>query len=479
MNALEIKIQPTVDLIPAVRAAIGDYAKNFFTDNRVIQHLKLATEEALSNVLLYARTEQLNVVTITANAAGGEFTISVTDTGLLGDYNQMLNGEQRLGLELIRGVVNKVKVENLGVEGRRQTLTQYYSEPLSASVPEEKPAPAIIENAEITVRAPRPEELLDVCRGIYNEYGMTYTNDIIYYPERFRAAVESDALHSTVAVDQYGNIAGHHAAFEWETIPGVWESGMAVVSKSYRNAGIFNKMMERTYRYVHDEKQGRLFLGGCVTSHPYSQKLRLKCGSFPCGFQFNMAPPELFQSSFKKEQDFTHEALACSVFDFEPKTVWLPDEVRPATDKIYHWLELPRDIRSEPEVPAGDRCVLNTSLNARTMVSFGTMKTIGCDYADCLRGFTADGKRRGARVLTLYVPAEQAALPTVYEEAKKSGFFFTGLLPNTDLGDMLILQNMLTNLVDYDAQVFAEYYRELAEIVRGLDPYGFAKKLTL
>ena len=476
MNALEIKIRPEVELIPAVRAAVGDYAKNFFTDHRVIQRLMLATEEALSNVLLYARTDRMKFVTVTANGAGGEFVISVTDTGLLGDYDQILSGEDRLGLELMRGMVDEMRVENLGVNGRRQTLVRYYCEQLTESAPEKTAAPVVIENPEITVRAPRPEELLEVCRALYNEYGMTYVNDIIYYPERFRAAVESDTVHSTVAVDRDGSLAGHHAAFEWSIIPGIWESGMAVVNKNYRNAGIFHKMMERTYAYVHDEKKGRVFLGCCVTAHPYSQKLRLRYGSFPCGFQFNTAPPDLFQSTFKAEQDFSHEAIACSVFDFTPKTVWLPAEVRPAADRIYGWLKLPREVRDDAGEPTAEWSELSTNLNARQMVYFGTLKTIGRDYVRCLRSFVTEGKRRSCHVLTLYVPAEQAALLSVYEEAKKEGFFFTGLLPNSDLGDMMILQNMISTVVDYDCQVFAEYFSELAEIVRGLDPYGTTKK---
>ena len=471
MSAIEIRILPDAQLLSSALSAIRSYAKHFFKTRKDVDRIALATEEAVNNILSFSVTSHLDAITITADGTDGEFTVCVLDKGLPGDYEKTLLGEDRLGLTLMHNAMDVVTVENLGAAGRCQKLVKYYSTvPDFAALPE-PPQPAPIENAEITIRAPKKEEMLAVCRAIYNEYGLTYSKDIVYYPERFYAAVAKDQIHSTVAVDENGNIAGHHAVFEWDTVPGVWEGGMAVVNSNYRNAGVFRRMMQRSYDYVHDEVKGRLFLGCCVMTHPYSQMNRLKYGSNPCGFLLNLTPPDVLRSSFKAKDTFTADAIACSVFDPTPKTVYLPEELRAAAEKIYGNVKIPRTIvTDDSSLPAAEATESAWFFNTAKRNGTINLRCPGADFQRRLRSDMYALKCRGAEMLILYISAELPGLPAVYEAAKQEGFFFTGIIPATDQGDVLMMQKMLNNVVDYDSLVSYGPFTELLEIVRGFDP---------
>ena len=470
MNAFEIKIRPETALLPVALGAVSAYAKLFFKNKKDVDRIVLATEEAINNVLSYSVTTRMQEITVAAEGADGEFTVYVLDKGLPGDYEKTLTGEDRLGLTLMHGVVDEAAVENLGMDGRRQKLVKYYSRmPEFAALPRQ-PEPEFIDGAEISVRAPKKDEMLEICRAFYNEYGLTYVNDLIYYPERFYAAVAKDQIHSTIAVDQHGRFAGHHGVFQWTNVPGVWEAGMAVVNSSFRNAGVFKKMMARTYAYVHDEVKGKLFLGCCITTHPYSQKLRLKYDSFPCGFSFNAVPPELAESTFKGASDFSTEALAASAFDFTPKSIYLPEELHTAARFIYGGMNLTREFSPEtlslPETPTKSAWFFNNRLRIGSI----NFSQPGSDYATRLRSDIYELKTRGAEMITLYLSVELAGLQAAYEAAKAEGFFFTGILPNADQGDVLIMQKMVNHVVNYDSLITTGPFTELLDIVRAFDP---------
>lgn len=469
MKGFELFITPEKDMIPAVLGAVKSYAGKYFDDNKTIERIGLATEEAINNVLLFSATSRLENIRITAVGEDGEFTVSIYDQGLPGDYESVLKGEERLGLAIMHSAVDVAEVENLGISGRCQRLVKYYSKIVDLPKKEDENLP-VIENAKLSVRTPKKDEMLEICRAFYAEYGLSYINDIIYYPERFFAAVAKDQIHSTVAVDENGGIAGHHAAWAWKDIPGVWESGMAVVNKRYRNAGAFHMMMQRSYNYVRDEAKGKIFLGSCVTTHPYSQKIRLKYGSYPNGFLFNAAPPDAFQSTFRGENDCSSEAFACTVFDKTPKTVYIPEELYEPAKMIYDGLELERTFVSDSSEPAKETTHSTRYFNGRTRCGSVNIFEYGKDWQKSLSNDIYELKCQEVEMIHINLAIEDPAFPAVYEYAKKEGFFFTAVFPCTDCGDMIKMQKMLLRTVDYDGLVTVEPYTTLLNMVRKLDP---------
>lgn len=470
MDDIRIQIRPQKHLIAPALETIREYAKSYFDNVSTINKIVLGLEEAISNVITYGYSKHLDYISICVEAADGAFTMSILDKGLPGNYEKTLKGMDRLGLEIMTNVVDEMSITNMGQEGRCQKLIKYYGKQPDFRE-ENNEEVKIIENPEFTLRAPKRNEMLEVSRGIYNEYGMTYPKDLVYYPDRFFAAVEADTFHSTVAVDQYGNVAGHHAAFEWDIVPGIYESGLAIVSNNYRHSGLLKKFMKQTTEYVVNEKKAKIFVGGCVTTHEFSQISRLRIGSLPCAFKLNQAPPDMVQSSFKKEGVFTHEAFAGSVYDFTEKTVYMPEEVLPAVEKIYDSMKLPRNILTEGDPSAtASHTDLLASYNKRLRSGEINILTYGEEYKQKLHESIIDIKRQGAESISIYFSAASPVLIDAYETAKEEGFFFTGIFPNADQGDVVMMQNILSNIVDYTQIVTIEPFTELLEFIRKLDP---------
>ncbi len=470
MSDIDISIVPKAGMLPSVIAAVKAYALVWFDDMKDAEKIGLATEEAINNVISYSMSSRIESIRITADACDGEFTVCVYDAGLPGDYETILKGEDRLGLTIMNSAVDVVSVENLGLDGRCQRLVKYYSKTTQLDNKKAETPLAPIENAKLTVRTPKKSEMLEICRAFYAEYGLSYINDIIYYPERFYAAVAKDRIHSTVAVDENGGIAGHHAAWQWTDIPGVWESGMAIVNKRYRNAGAFHMMMQRSYNYVHDEAKGKIFLGCCVTTHPYSQKIRLKYGSYPNGFGFNMAPPDAFQSTFRGENEYSSEAFACTVFDKTPRTVYLPEELSEITDMIYRGLDLERTVLKDGIESFSDATKCTHIFSSRTRIGSINIFEYGEDWDKLLSNHVYELKSQGAEMIHLNLSIESPVFLKAYEQAKKDGFFFTALFPCTDCGDVIKMQKMLFRTVNYDSFVTVEPYTTLLGKIRALDP---------
>lgn len=470
MSDIEIKILPERHLITPALETVREYAKSFFNDDKKLNKICLGLEEAIANVISYGYSKHLEYILICIEAANGAFTISIIDKGLPGNYEKTLKGEDRLGLEIMRNVVDEMTIINMGQDGRCQKLVTYYGkQPVFEDIHEEKTE--IIENPVFTLRAPKASEMLEVCRGIYNEYGLTYINDLVYYPERFFAAIEADVFHSTIAVDQYGNFAGHHGAFEWDIVPGIFESGLAVVSNRYRNSGLFNKFMEKTSKYIIEDRHAKFYVGGCTTTHPYSMKARLKLGSSPCAYRFNLAPPDIVQTAFRGKNSFSHEAFAGIPYDFTERTVYYPDEVVTAVSKIYDSMKLPRNIITEGDPSATDDSTESVAtFNKRLRTGEINIKTFGNDYKQKLHDSIIDIKSQGAEAISLYLSAESPVLQDAYKTAKEDGFFFTGIFPNTKQGDVLMMENILSNTVNYSEIVSIEPFTELLEFIRSLDP---------
>ncbi len=470
MKPVEIKIQPDASLITVPLGAVRAYAANFFEDKKTVERIVLAVEEALNNVFSYSLADRMEHITVTAEAADGEFTVSVLDRGLPGDYEQTLKGEDRLGLMLMQNIMDEVAVENRGFEGRRQRMVKYYSRIPDLSAENASDDTTVIENAVITVRTPTKNEMLEIGRLFYQEYILTYPNDIVYYPDRFYAAVAKDQIHSTVAVDQFGNVAGHHAAVQWSNVPGIWELGMAVVSSRYRNAGILSKLGQRTDSYIRDEIKARMFLNGCITTHPYSQKTALKKENGAAGFLFNAAPPEIGRSTFKDDNDLTSEAFAVYACDRSERSVYLPDELKAAADLIYDNLHLPCTILTEPQPVETELTEGQWLFNPRLRIGNINYTRHGKDFAGRLKADLYELKSRGSEMVQLFLSMEQPGVDKAYEAAKAEGFFFTAIIPNAEQGDVLHMQKMYSRVIEYEKLVTVEPWTTLLGMIRALDP---------
>ncbi len=471
MKAFEIVIIPDPTLIQVAQGAVEQYAAGFFDDKKDIKRISLALEEAISNVLTFSMSETLKELRISCEARDGQFIVEVHDEGLPGDFGDTLKGDELIGVQLMGKVLDIFKVENRGTGGRVQKMVKYYSRSneLVAQPIQQDETP--VENAVITVRGSEEKDMLEICRRLYGEYGLTYLHDDIYYPEKFYAEVKSDAIHSIVAVDENGNIAGHHASFEWEDVPGIWESGMAVVNPRYRGYGIFGKMMDVTRDYVINQRKARVFISCAITLHTATQRLRLKLGDSPCGFLLNTAADDVGRmNTFESKQERTSLALAASILDKTPKTLHVHEDLVHILQPFYEAQQTERTYITDRLEPDEEETIASTFSNARTRSGRIVLKNVGKDYEKAIQTEQFSLKKQNVEQIELFLPMEATGSVTAYRLAKRLGFFFMGIIPCSDYGDMMVMGKMLVHLVDYESIVTMEPFTTFKEEVRKLDP---------
>lgn len=469
MKAFEMSILPDLNLIPATCAAVKVFAKNFF-DEKDVRRVGLATEEAINNVLKYSMSNTLEKIDISVEAENGDFTVKITDGGLPGNYMETLEGEDAIGMNLMQGMMDVTSVENLGTGGRCQKLVKYYTKMPEFAVMEKEEDNTPVEGAVITVRQPREDEMLEICRRLYGEYGLTYSHDDIYYPDKFWEEVKTDQIHSIVAVDQNDKIAGHHASFNWTDIPGIWESGMAVVDSRYRGAGIFGKMMDVTRDYVINQQKAKVFISTATTFHTATQKLRLKIGDVPCGYFLSSSGAELMHGTFQEVATRSSFAMACSILDKSEKTIYCPEEIVHVLKTVYEAQETPRNYVFDDMIPEEEETLTASFNNKRNKNGRIVFYRIGKDFERVLRTECYNMKRTNAEQIELAISMDGPGTVGIYNLAKKMGFFFEGFFPCADCGDVMFMVKAVSEPVNYEAIQTISPFTEMLEMIRAFDP---------
>lgn len=475
-QTFQLKISPDKEMIAIALSAAKEYASRYIKDEKEVGRMVLALEEAIANVLNYSLTSSVDSIKIYAEAEGGELKFSVIDKGLPGDYSTMLKDEDSLGLTIMQKVTDRITIKNLGLKGRCQELVKYVSKmPDFEAEKKEEQQPELIVPKEINIIPMRRSDADCVARLFYKEYGFSYPNDIVYYPDRLYEASQSGSLHSLVAVNEEGRFLGHIAAFEWSDLPGVYETGMAAVDPVCRGSGVLNILMHEIDKYVRSCPNSKQNLGEAVVTHYYSQKSGYKTGSRGSGFAFCLTPPGAGVSTFREKGDeyvrqrdsYIYTPL---VIDRSGKTVYSVPEINDVAGFVYNILDLERnvvvdDVPSELETSIGTSTTNNTYNFTRLVIS-----DIGKDIAQRIRRDCFEAKKNGSAMIQLFVSMDRPGVYQAYEEAKKQGFFCAGLLPVTEKGDMLIMVNLFENTVDYENFKLYDPYYPLLEMIRKLDP---------
>lgn len=471
MRLFKLKIVPDKRMIPVALTAMRETARYFFADETTVEHISLALEEAIANVTEFCLSDSLESIDIEAELCDDDsFVMTVTDKGIPGDLDKMLGGEKGLGLSLMSRMVDKISSENMGAQGRRQRMVKYLSEKPKFEI---RPVPELEATApdiHLTIRPLKETEAIEVARCIYDEFGLTYVNETVYYPERFYSAVQKGEIYSLVAVTDSGEIAAHLAMWEWSVLPGIWEMGMGVVKHQFRKVHVMEKLVQEIITYARDEKKLPGLLAEPVLYHPYTQKISNKFDFFACGAGLAYTAASLKNTINNMENTRDSLALAMNIFKREARTLYLPDELNEMVEEILARMALPATIVNDETLPQRDECESfcenYSTLQLGRIVIYHTGKNVEFQ----LRHLAARLKRHSAEVIELFIMLNEPEAVFAYEAAKKQGYFCTGFLPMSKCGDMLMMQNLMAQAVDYDALQTVEPFTGLLERIRTLDP---------
>jgi anti-sigma regulatory factor (Ser/Thr protein kinase) len=482
-----VSLQAKLEFLPGATAFIREIIGKLGIGDKDARRMELVVEEACVNVIEHAFEDENGTYEIAVLRRPGQIIVAVEDRGLPFDI-KTIEGEKEsgLGLVLMRAFADEVHFENLGRLGKRveliknlpdQNLAKFKNETVNKEV-------VNVSESDITVRLMRPDETVSLARCAYRCYGYTYATDNFYFPDRVREMVKSGIMISVVALNPQGEIVGHVAVVKETPEALIGESGQAIVDPRYRGQG-FHKQIGFLLQKTNQEAGMIGTYGEAVTVHPYSQKSALTRGYVEMGILLGYIPATM---DFKKIQgEVTRKRrpvlLLYKRLNEEPlRDVYLPAHHAGVLRRIYENSKLRRNIVTGniimPELP--EHSQLNVKVQAEINWAFLRVVEYGQDLVELVKFRVKELCLRKLDCIYLELPLNHPAVQQVCASMEMLGFFFGGIMPEMQDGDVLRMQ--FFNNADLeleDVHLASEFAEELYEYVlkaSGMTPPGAGRK---
>jgi serine/threonine-protein kinase RsbW len=387
-----------------------------------------------------------------------------------------------LGTYLIRKTMDEYRFNNLGIRGKEVVFIKYFDTPLIAHGREQTAGPEVVkppegasptEQIDFDIRLMNPEEAPEVCRCIYDCYGYSYANENIYYPERVAAMNQNGKLRSAVAVTREGEMAGHFALIFYDKLPA--EIGIAVTKKKFRGQGFARQLGD----FLESEARSANLTGMQikeVTAHPYTQKFCMKLGYKDCGLLLAHSPRTL---SFKGIADKLKQRNS-DVLGFKylvkptPRRLFVPlhhiEMIRMLYNNIGDTAEC---VTTFDPVPAFDKSVTEVNIHAlRSLAEMFIIET-GADIIPTVRNEMRKIFMEEIQVIELYISLSDPMTQVIVSQLENLGFLFTGILPETLIGDAIIMQYFNGVYFDYNEIILvSDVAKQLLQYIRSHDSHA-------
>jgi serine/threonine-protein kinase RsbW len=432
--------------------------------------LELAVEEIISNVINYAfselddeKTFELEInetctaIEIFVREKGIPFTFDeapVYDPSKIHTMNDFMK-QKGLGLFLAAKMADKLEHKYLGANGNETIIVKYVRHPKVIHT-EHTSATYVFSGNEndIQIDLFKTEDAIGVARCLYSSYGYSYLKHSLYHPDYLRSFSKQE--NNIIVTATYNDknephrmVAGIVIGREDEALKGVMELGSLAVSPAFRGLHLAGKLSVYLENRI-KEKQKKGMYAECVTIHIASQRSCLHIGMYPCCFFFNYIPNEVHFKNFEN-QKAERQTLIIYYKKLSPFTVKLngASKLESINNVIRHILKR-LDIAAETvfykDVPLPKKSTVHLNCNAVFGICIIHLASAGYDFKKYLKNALISPQFSNVKTWLIYFKLSDPHLDFAIEEASKHNFFFSGILPGSDNGDFLIMQNV-THLV--------------------------------
>lgn len=432
-------------------------------DEKSASHLEVITEEACLNVIQHAfENSPDKIYDLSFEMIDSRLKMSIHDSGLPLDWDALERAENLgIGMKLMRGLASEIRFINLGKEGKSLEFFMDLAkgEPDLSGIMEGSQSHDAVSDTEqkmddpVTFRMLVPEDAVNLAKCMYRVYGYTY-KDVVYFPEKIRQLVSSGLLVSMVAVNSKNEIVGHQGLKKVKADSSVAEITMGAVDPRYRGRGIFEKLKELSFAHIRTKGVYGLYLEA-VANHPYSQKANIALGARETGILLGFIQGNVDFISFDNSK-FSNSRLSVVLgynrLEREPvRTVFLPESHQEIMKEIYSYGGFVRKFAGEeflphqPEASQVDVCMLNDS-----GIAFIRIHTFGRDLMKVLKYRLREILHNEIEVVYLDYNLSDSAGTSYVSDFENLGFFFSGIIPELDNGDIIRFGFLGTQAIDKD-----------------------------
>ena len=471
VQVADLRIQADTALIPNILDFVCKLAFEYDLPSEYSPSLRLALEEILASVFSYGYdNDRIHTVDVVVAVGGSTLRVSVMDKGLPYDYKTLLETRSADSANILTHMRNGPMMRYLGKEGREQ-IVSFPIPPRVGDAPRRQSESGPVDFSTIEIHPMRPEEGIQVAQCLYDEFGYTYVNDIVYYPERFREAVASGSMISYTATAPSGEVAGHLTLIKTPRLPGTAELAMGVVRKRYRKGSVMTRLTEAVMAAAMGDNLTSIYAQP-VGFHPYTQKTCLANSMMPCAVNFNYTGADMAMSYFSESRR-QHVFMAVRMLKDVHRTVFCPPDARDVVGFVVRCCGLDRTY-AEPEAPAeGSVTSLDADIHRETASASIFVRRAGGDADRAIRLANKSARDSRCEVAFIYIDLQDPGAATAYEAAASLGYFIVGMFPGTSENDWLIMHNTFIGGIDYGSFTAEGPFAELLEVVRHHDPEGY------
>ena len=498
-DRLKLTLPNDMSYLPIAQLCVKEMARKVGFPEAELFKFEVGLEESIANVVQHAfGANENSTFDVIAERVPLGLRMIIKEKGLpfdpalLPQYQPGADletmSESGLGVFLMRKVMDEVSFHNLGADGKETHLVKYLPSKKFAgetAPAEEVPAataatePAVIqEKIAYDVRGLDPSEAIEVTRCAYKSHGYTFFDEHIYYPERLIELNRSGQMISAVAVTRDNVFMGHGALVYPALGSRIAELTFVFVNVEYRGQGCMNRLCEYLFR---DPEKNHLsgVYAYAVANHVFTQKVMVKYGINDCGIELATSPQTWLFKGITSEQEGNAQRISV-VLSFKylsppPQlTLYPPAEHREMIERLYANLGAAPVFAAvpplRPELPA-EGSVIEVDLHAAEQNAEVRVARYGAGVVKELRAIVRDLCLKQVAAINLLLPLEDPATPFLVAGIERLGFFFSGILPQTNVGDVLILQYLNNVAFDYDkVMAYTDVAKQILAYIRERDP---------
>lgn len=490
-NAVALHLPADTAYLDVAEHCARAVAVKFGFDEPSIGKIELAVEEAVSNVVEHAyKSEAGKTLELIFERVPLGMRIRIKEKGmpfdprLLAVYDPARVGEDEtpkgLGLYLMNRLMDEVSFHNLGLEGKETHLVKYLSTRGVDGYDGQRPdadvlqrEPEIIQDRiDYEVRALQPSEAIEVSRCAYKSHGYTFFDEHIYFPDRLIELNQSGKMISAVAVTKDGTVMGHAALVYPKIGAEIAELTYVFVNLEYRGQGCMNRLCDYLFNSVEHHLSG--IYAYAVSNHVFTQKVMLKYGFGDCSIELATSPATW---EFKGMEKSTQRLSVVTSFKYlvtpERLDIYAPPQHRKMIESIYLNLGVTHDYLALPAPAPLSAETSRIDVQVDTTENFAEIYLVsaGEHAVHEVRAALRSLCLKQVAAIYLFLNMTDPSTAHLTGQMETLGFFFSGILPHSAVGDALVLQYLNNQEFDYSKiQAYSDMAKRLLDYVRAQDP---------
>jgi anti-sigma regulatory factor (Ser/Thr protein kinase) len=453
--------------IGIIRSFVAQTGRFFGADEKEVQQLKLASEEAAAFIIDALLPDKDESFKIECRPIDQGLSFYFENKGLPVDeenlpvYDSKSPTDSMDGLPffLIESLTDAVQFQNRGNDGWvlifEKRLKAFRSLVLEEEISEEELACCGKEKLKVTLA--KPEDAYELMELTYFTYRYSYVKEIFYYRKELERAIETEKIIAFVGKNAEDDIAINSAFFRSEYCDAIAEAGMLMSRPKYRLNRALLRVTRMQLDYIQQGKSGlRVLYSNLVTAHTKSQRLLMAYKFVPTALKLSVHDQAEFVGLDTHEE--SRESLLYALIapnGFDPVTLYVPNVHQEITKKLLAPIEV-ITLLTETAVPEKEKSTFTEATFEEDRYATLTVEELGMDWLKQIRKRLYAFDNAGIITVHLHIPADKPLPQDLNAALFELELFYSGVIIKTMQRWELVYTFVQGQHFDFDAVNLAE-----------------------